>query len=188
MTPTMAPIGTRRGSNPQVTTPRRHGFSPLPQSISDSKWSNAVQPPLLFGSGTGDAPSIWSTTHDPGIASNIGAPTAPPLSTPTLPTMSRSPITSRPIPGGAPYAHTRSSSQFDVPFEVNSPTNFVSSGALRGLSMPPPYGFVQPPVPIMDQSTSHSQPTHLFDSYQPIAPPTDYYQPTRQYRDWAPPP
>lgn len=184
-TPTVSPIatGARRGSNPQTATPRHLGFTALPQPVTESNWTNAAQPPLLFGSGTGEAPSIWSTTHDSGISPNVNAAPVQPVSSPFAPPITstvKSPI-ARPLTNNvAPVTPT----DYDAPFQANSPSNFVSHAVRSSLSMPP-YGLV-PPTIITSPYVSYPQPLHPDYTY-PTAHP-DPYQMSRQYRDWVPPP
>jgi hypothetical protein len=204
-TPTLSPIGTRRGSNPQVMSPRHHRFSSPPQPIPDSGWTNAAQPPLLFGSGTGDAPSIWSTSHDPVIPSSNANPHFgqtlfnPPLQNNSGSTLSGPALvsSSRPPPIHSPFAKV-SPNDLDVPFKVDSPSNFVSHGALRGSLSMPPYGFIQPQpqmaAPYISQPSfalrSLSQPLQSIRSDIPMqGPRVDPYSMSRDhYQDWAPPP
>lgn len=189
-TPSLSPTAmTMRGlpSN-QLATPRHMGFSPLPQALTDTKWANAAQPPLLFGSGSGDAPSIWSTSHDTGLPPTVNGSIGPSkVSSPPFPAHIKSPIASRQLqqnhtnPAFAPFP-------LDTTFKVDSPSNFVSHGVRSSLSMPP-YGFLpqQPPMNHHHHHMSYSQPLQP-DPYQGIPSDPFYQPPNRNYRNWAAPP
>jgi len=208
VTPTLSPIGSKRISIPQVTSPRHHLRMPsLSQPAPDSGWTNAAQPPLLFGSGTGDAPSIWSTSHDSSIQSNANAHLGQSLFNPPLQNSITKPqpqphalVSSRQSLNhvGSSSMNTSNPNPYETPFKVDSPSNFVSHGALRGSLSMPPYGFIQSPVMAPQAYPGgHYTSRGLSQPLQPLHPehsgtlqggPVDPYQMARQYRDWPPPP
>jgi hypothetical protein len=175
----------------QLPTPRKltHGESPLSRGAinPDPSWTVAAQPPLLFGSGSGEASSIWSTKLDDAAAASAsplalnfgGSPVPPPPKFASLDQHASYPHSSR---WPSSLSQSVPPLTLDEPFHTNSPANFLNSSQRSSAGM----GFQSQPFGI-NTGVYPSSPAYPFPNQIGGRPAHEYAQmPMEDMR--APPP